>query len=106
MAVSDPIGVMGSSFRTGAYLLPAGAPNRKVFSGELYMPKTSARASFVANVTVGSEYVTLFILDAARLTPRMLPSGEETGESYSCGEGGGGGAHFLPSSPIDFARAS
>lgn len=52
--VRDIIGVTGSTFRTGACLLPAGAPKRRVISGELYMPKTSANASFVARVTVGS----------------------------------------------------
>ena len=35
-------------------MLPATAPKRTERSGELYIPNTSASASFVARVTVGS----------------------------------------------------
>lgn len=47
------MGVMGSIFLSGACLLP-GSPINLVLSGELYIPKTSARASLVLIVTVGS----------------------------------------------------
>ena len=46
-------GVTGSIFFRGAYLLP-GTASFVVFSGELYIPNTSANASFVLIVTVGS----------------------------------------------------
>ena len=85
---------------TGACLLPAMAPQRMVFSGELYIPNTSANASFVANVTVGSTYG-LFETVAARLLP-----GRPSVDVEGSGRGGGGGAHFLPSRPMDRARAS
>ena len=45
--------MIGSIFFSGACLLP-GSPIDLVLSGELYIPKTSARASLVLIVTVGS----------------------------------------------------
>ncbi len=96
------MGVTGSIFRTGACLLPAAGPKRIDFSGELYIPNTSASASFVAIVTVGSapaanlRVIVVFV-------PLLASSENPTRRSRS---GAGGGPHFLPSRPIERALAS
>ena len=96
----DPIGVMGLISRTGACLLPAAGPNRIDFSGELYIPKTSANASFVASVTVGSAVANLRVVV---LFP-LLGSPENPTRRFLSASGGG--PHFLPRRPIERARAS
>lgn len=102
---TSDMGVMGSTFLTGACLLPATGPYRCDLSGELYIPNTSAKASFVARVTVGSgaENPTPFLpVIFLVLFPSSL---KPTRTDRSVSEAGGG-LHFLPSKPIERARAS
>jgi len=73
------IGVTGSTFFNGACLLP-GAANFVVLSGELYIPKTSASASFVLIVTVGSPYTLLLRIPIVRVV-RAPSSLKSTGAS-------------------------
>ena len=83
------IGVTGSIFRIGACLLPGTGPNRIDFSGELNIPNTSANASFVARVTVGSApAANLRVVDV--FAP-LLASPEKATRARS---GAGGGPHF------------
>jgi len=100
-------GVLGSTLFKGACLLP-GTPISRVFSGELYIPKTSARASLVLIVTVGSAPpIKLFrFMVRVDLCPSSLKSiGIESGEGRENSDGNGG-PHFLPKRPSDRARAS
>ena len=103
---SSAIGVIGSIFLTGACLLPATGPNRWDLSGELYIPNTSARASFVARVTVGSgaENPTPFLPVILRVP--LLPSSLKPTRTDRLLSEAGGGPHFLPRRPIERARAS
>ncbi len=95
-------GVTGSIFLTGACLLPGTGPKRIDFSGELNIPNTTASASLVASVTVGSApAANLRVVD---VFADLLASPENpTRRSRS---GAGGGPHFLPRRPIERARAS
>lgn len=97
------IGVTGSIFFTGACLLPG---KTLVLSGELYIPNTSASASLVLIVTVGSVPAMRLLLRLIFLVdfnPSSLKStcAEEYGNSDT-----GGGPHFFPRRPIERARAS
>ena len=93
---------MGSIFLTGACLLPGSI---LVLSGELYIPNTSARASFVFIVTVGSAPIIILFLRVMFFVDCTLSLifVEETAYIVL---GAGGGPHFLPRSPIERARAS
>lgn len=94
-------------------MLP-GLANLMVFSGELYIPKTSARASFVLMVTVGSPFIMLFLrapkssvrvgLWPSSLYDTRLDEEEELVAARRLLIGSG--VHFFPSKPIDLARAS
>ena len=101
-------GVLGSTFLRGACLLP-GTPSSLVpLSGELYIPKTSARASLVLIVTVGSAPpIKLFrFMVRVDLCPSSLKSTGIESEDGRGNSDGGGGAHFFPKRPNDRARAS
>ena len=116
VALGGTTGVTGSTFFNGACLLP-GAANDTVLSGELYIPNTSAKASFVLIVTVGSPASTLFlprVFSRDVLGPSSLRSTkadeedeEEAGDDVGEGDSeGGGGPHFFPRRPIERALAS
>lgn len=109
-------GVIGSTFLRGACLLP-GIISLVVFSGELYIPKTSSKASFVLIVTVGSAPPMILrrpkYLRRDGLCPSSLKSISPTedvddvdaGEKCLVSEAGGG-PHFFPRRPIERALAS
>ena len=90
---------------TGACLLPR-VPNFEVLSGELYIPNTSAKASFVANVTVGSEGGMRPLRVRVPPAPSSLNLTRDCPERFRSRSVGAGGGHFFPRSPIDRARAS
>ena len=90
---------------TGACLLPT-VSSLEVLSGELYIPKTSARASFVANVTVGSEGCMRPLRVRVPPAPSSLNLTRDCPERFRSRSVGAGGGHFFPRSPIDRARAS
>lgn len=103
------MGVIASIFFSGACLLPGPFT---VLSGELYIPKTSARASFVLIVTVGSAPPMRLRLCPAIAIRRMdlCPSslkftGIEDEDCRKVSEAGGG-PHFFPRSPMERALAS
>jgi hypothetical protein len=105
-------GVTGSIFFNGACLLP-GTMSFVVLSGELYIPNTSANASLVLMVTVGSAPPIMLLRALYRddFWPSSLKSttasdDDEDDEEFEKRSDGGGGAHFFPSKPIDLARAS
>jgi hypothetical protein len=107
-------GVDGSIFFTGACLLPgaAAAPNFIDFSGELYIPNTSASASFVLIVTVGSGPMErLERNERLVFVPASLKSTGTTKFDPGLGSDSpavpsGSGGHFLPRRPIARARTS
>jgi hypothetical protein len=74
----------------------------------LYIPNTSARASFVLIVTVGSAtpirffLLLIFFVD---FKPSSLKSTWAEELEYGISDAGGG-PHFFPRSPIERARAS
>ena len=99
-------GVAGSTFLTGACLLP-GLSILIVLSGELYIPNTSASASFVLIVTVGSPLMPMLFRGAAMavvwLSPLRWTFIDEAEDDAVVDTGV---PHFLPRSPIDRARDS
>lgn len=99
-------GVMGSILFTGACLLP-GIIRFTVLSGELYIPNTSASASFVLIVTVGSPTIMVLLrFPYPIFCVLRVPSSLKFTRTSSRDSEGGGGPHFLLSSPIDLARTS
>jgi hypothetical protein len=103
-------GVAGSNFLTGACLLP-GRSIFRVLSGELYIPKTSASASFVLIVTVGSLLIpTLFRCTAFTVfDPSSLKSTrtvEDEDDALVESSEAGGAPHFFSKRPMDRARDS
>ena len=109
MDLWERTGVIGSIFLRGAYLLPATA-SFEGFSGELYMPNTSASASFVLMVTVGSGPPITVLRRPPRATSRVdlcpSSSGTEDDDAPRVNSDAGGGPHFLPSRPMERALAS
>ena len=101
-------GDTGSMARTGACLPPGIAEKRVDFSGELYMPKTSASAAFVLMVTVGSAPTRVLRERLLRvfLVPSSLKLTCAVDALSRVSSEAGGGPHFLPRRPIERARAS
>lgn len=110
--------VIGASFTgltltlcSGACLLPIAPASFMVFSGELYIPNTSASASLVLMVIVGSAPPPIIILLLLVAPPPPVPVSlkftrtEEWEEEEAMG-GGASEGHFLPRRPMERARAS
>lgn len=98
--------VMGSILFTGACLLP-GIIRFTVLSGELYIPNTSASASFVLIVTVGSPKVTILLrFPYPIFCVLRVPSSLKFTRTVSRASEGGGEPHFLLRSPMERARTS
>jgi hypothetical protein len=93
----------GSTFFTGAFLLPG---KILVLSGELYMPNTSARASLVLIVTVGSAPPIRLFFRAQGFAIFDASSSKSSCAAERGISDGEGGPHFLPRRPIERARAS
>lgn len=99
-------GVMSSILFTGACLLP-GIIRFTVLSGELYIPNTSASASFVLIVTVGSPTATMLLrFPYPIFCVLRVPSSLKFTRIVSRVSKGGGGPHFLLRSPMERARTS
>lgn len=106
-------GVTGSIFFKGACLLP-GTSSLDVLSGLLYIPNTSANASFVLIVTVGSAPPPYALLRRMLIRVDLRSSSlkstgcdeDDPGDMNIGISEDGGGPHFFPSRPIDRALAS